>query len=142
MKGATAACLCSTIRAVLVVLLLGLAWGASAQVCTFNTPPSGITFGPLDPSSTVTQTAQVNATVRCTASGSPGWQFSGANGNAPLRMKHATQNAFIPYTVAAAFVSTGGGNQRWTVTATVLGQNYQNALGGSYSDILTVTIIP
>jgi hypothetical protein len=56
---------------------------------------------------------------------------SGINGNAPLRMKHATQNAFIPYTVAAAFVSQGGGNQRWAVTATVLGQDYQNALGAS-----------
>ena len=130
------------IRAVLVALFLGVACGAGAQVCTFNTPPGGITFTSFDPSVATTQTAQTSVTVRCTSSGSPTWQFSGANGNAPLRMKHSTLNAYIPYTVAATFVSPGAGNQRWTLTATALGQDYQDAVVGSYSDLLTVTIIP
>jgi len=56
-------------------------------------------------------------------------------------MKHGASD-FIPYAVTATFVSPGGGNQTWTLTATVLGQDYQNARVGSYSDLLTVTIIP
>ena len=130
------------IRAVLFAMFLSAACGAGAQVCTFNTAPGGIAFTSFNPSLATTQTAQMTVTVRCTSSGSPTWQFSGANGNAPLRMKHSTLNAFIPYTVAATFVSQGGGNQRWTLTATVLGQDYQDAMVGSYSDLLAVTIIP
>jgi hypothetical protein len=57
-------------------------------------------------------------------------------------MKHATQNAFIPYTVATAVVSGGGSTKTWRVTGTVLGANYQNALVGPYSDILSATITP
>ena len=126
----------------LLLVLLGAVQEAGAQVCTYNTPPGAITFTPFDPSVATTQTAQTTVTVRCTASGSPIWQFSSANGGAQLLMKHATQNAFIPYTAAASFVSQGGGNQRWNVTLTVLGQDYQNALVGSYSDLLTISITP
>jgi hypothetical protein len=57
-------------------------------------------------------------------------------------MKHATVSFFIPYSVAASFVSGGSGNQIWTITATVSGSNYQNAQVGSYSDLLTFTITP
>jgi hypothetical protein len=126
----------------LLVGLLVLTANAGAQVCTFTTPPGALIFAPLDPSLATTQTAQVTANVRCTASGSPTWQFSGAHGSAPLRMKHATQNFFIPYTMQSLFVSPGGGNQRWTLIATVLGQDYQNALVGSYQDVVTATIVP
>jgi spore coat protein U-like protein len=127
---------------VLFALLLAAACSAGAQVCNFRTPPGTMNFPPLDPSVATTQTVVSTVIVRCTASGSPTWQFSGANGNAPLRMKHATLSAFIPYTMTATFVSPGGGNQNWSLTATVLGQDYQNAQVGSYSDLLTVTIIP
>ena len=72
----------------------------------------------------------------------PSWQFTGTNGNAPLRMKHATQNAFIPYTASVAFTGNVGLSQNWRITATVLGQDYQNAFGGTYSDLLTATITP
>jgi len=130
------------VRLSLVVVLLVLTASAGAQVCTFNTPPGALLFAPLNPAVATTQTAQADGAVRCTASGSPTWQFSGANGSAPLRMKHSTQNAFIPYTMTAVFISTGGGNQRWRLIATVLGQDYQNALVGSYADVVTVTITP
>jgi hypothetical protein len=70
------------------------------------------------------------------------WQFSGTNGSAPLRMKHVTQNAFIPYTVAPTFINRTGMNQNWRITATVLGTDYQNGYVGKYSDLLTVTILP
>jgi hypothetical protein len=49
---------------------------------------------------------------------------------------------FIPYSVAAVYVSGASGNQLFTITATVLGPNYQNAQVGSYSDLLTLTITP
>lgn len=126
----------------LLALLLAATGGATAQVCTFRTDPGGITFTPFDPSIASTQTASTTARVRCTAGGSPTWQFSGAHGSAPLQMKHATQNVFIPYTVSAAYVSGGSANQLWRLTATVLGQDYQDALVGPYSDLLTVTITP
>lgn len=127
---------------VLLALLLGAACSAAAQVCTFRTMPGSIAFGNLDPSVASTQTASTTVRVRCTLSGTPTWQFAGAHGNAPLQMKHMTQNAFIPYTVAAAYVSGGSANQLWRITATVLGQNYQDALVGPYSDNLSMTITP
>jgi len=130
------------IGCLLFALLLGAASSAGAQVCTFRTSPGSIAFNNLDPSVATTQTAQTTARVRCTLAGSPTWQFSGAHGNAPLQMKHLTQNAFIPYTAAATYVSGPVNNQQWRITATVLGPNYQNGLVGSYSDILTVTITP
>jgi len=126
---------------VLFLVLLAAACSAGAQVCNFRSPPGTMNFAPFDPSVATTQTVVTTVVVRCTASGSPAWQFSGTNGNAPLRMKHGASD-FIPYTVTATFVSPGGGNQNWTLTATVLGQDYQNAPVGSYSDLLTVTIIP
>ncbi len=56
-------------------------------------------------------------------------------------MRHATQNAFIPYTIDATRLG-GGANEQWRITGTVLGANYANATVGSYSDILTATVTP
>jgi hypothetical protein len=44
--------------------------------------------------------------------------------------------------MAASFQGSTGSNQNWRLTATVLGQDYQNAYVGSYSDILTATVTP
>jgi spore coat protein U-like protein len=111
--------------------------------CTFNSAGGTIAFGSLDPSVANTRTAFVNLSIKCTPAGTtPTWSFSGDNGNAPLQMKHSTQNAFIPYSVATSLQSSSGSNQTWRVTGTVLGTNYQNALVGAYSDRLTATITP
>jgi len=56
-------------------------------------------------------------------------------------MKHSTQNAYIPYTVATTNLG-GGATRTWRITGTVLAANYQNARVGTYSDILTATILP
>jgi hypothetical protein len=56
-------------------------------------------------------------------------------------MKHTTQNAYIPYTVAAT-TSGSGSTRTWRITGTVLAANYQNALVGPYSDILSATVLP
>jgi spore coat protein U-like protein len=132
--------LCLTALAALPILPT-FVW---AQSCTFNGGVSSIGFGSLDPSAATTRTAFSDVKVKCNpASGTtPIWQFSGANGNAPLRMKHSTQSAFIPYSVAASFQGNSGVNQNWRLTATVLATDYQNALVGTYSDTLTATITP
>ena len=129
--------------ATIVALLFApaLTWG---QSCTFNGSPSSIGFGSLDPSVANTRTAFTDVKVKCNpASGlTPTWQFSGQNGNSPLKMKHASQNVFIPYSVSVSFQGSSGVNQNWRITATVLGTDYQNALVGSYSDLLHATITP
>jgi spore coat protein U-like protein len=124
-----------------LLIVPALAWG---QSCTFNGSVSSIGFGSLDPSIGNTRTAFTDVKVKCNpASGTtPTWQFSGQNGNAPLRMKHASQSAFIPYSVSVSFQGSTGVNQNWRITATVLGTDYQNALVGNYSDLLHVTINP
>ena len=122
--------------------LLVLASAAHGQTCTFNGSGGTITFASLDPSVANTQTGFIDLKIKCTAGGAPTWQFSGNNGNAPLRLKHLSQNAFIPYSVAPSLLGSTGANQNWRVTATILGTDYQNALVGSYSDVLTCSITP
>ena len=122
---------------------LGACAEAQGQTCFFTTSASTISLGSLDPSSATTRTAFSDVRVLCIPLAfTPSWQFTGTNGNAPLRMKHATQNAFIPYTASVAFTGNVGLSQNWRITATVLGQDYQNAFGGTYSDLLTATITP
>jgi hypothetical protein len=122
-------------------LLLAAASGAGAA-CTFRSTSSGINFTAFDPSVASTRTASTSIRIDCSSGGTPTWQFSGANGTTPLRMKHATQSAYIPYSMAVAYSSGPVNNQVWNLTATVLGQDYQNARVGSYSDLLTATIFP
>lgn len=131
-----------TLRPLLFAVLL-IAWSAAqGQSCTFTGSGGSINFPALDPSVSATLTAFVDIQVRCIpASTSPSFGFSGANGSAPLQMKHATQNAFIPYTVAAANLG-GGSTKTIRITGTVLAVNYQNAFVGSYFDTLQTTVLP
>ena len=116
---------------------------ALGQSCQFSGSGGTITFASLDPSVANTKTGFIDLKIKCTPAGTtPTWQFSGTNGNAPLRLKHLSQNAFIPYSVAPSFLGSSGANQNWRVTATILGTDYQNALVGSYSDVLTCAITP
>ena len=116
---------------------------APGQTCQFNGGGGVITFAPLDPSIATTKTGFIDLKIKCVpARSTPTWQFSGTHGNAPLRLKHSSHNAFIPYSVAPSLLSSSGANQSWRVTATILGTDYQNALVGSYSDVLTCSITP
>jgi len=125
------------------VLVLAAPLAHGQQGCQFTGNPSGITFTAFDPSVATTQTAFVDVKIKCNPAGTtPTWSFSSANGGASPRMKHAVQNAYIPYSMAASFQGNSGANQNWRLTATVLGQDYQDAYAGSYSDILTATITP
>lgn len=133
-----------TFSACLAAVLLASAGSAAAQSCNFRNPlPGGILFSPaLDPSSAITRTATTDIRVQCTGNASLAWSFTGANGSSPVRMKHGSLTSFIPYTVAATFVQGPVGNQRWVLTATVLGAAYVNAPAGTYSDQLTATVLP
>jgi len=115
--------------------------GVQAQSCTFFGGTGSIGFAALDPSSGVTVTASTNLSVFCLPLNySPTFQFSSAHGS-PFSMKHATRNDFIPYTVDVRFIGQGL-TQTWRLTATVLGQDYVNAWAGTYSDVLTATVLP
>jgi len=131
-------------RPLLLAALLAVCTSAhAADTCSFASAGSAINFPPLDPSVSATLTAFMDVQIKCTnATNVPTWSFSGANGDTPLRMKHATQNAYIPYTVAANLVGGSGSTKTWRVTGTVLGANYQDGLVGSYSDILSATVLP
>jgi len=135
-----------TPRVALGIAMLFASAGVAAQAgCEFrNTPFANIVFGaPLDPSVAATVSASTQMRVRCPASVTLSWVFSGANGSAPLRMKHATRNAFIAYSASAVAVNIpNDANQFWRITATVIGSAYQDAPTGTYSDLLTVTINP
>lgn len=131
------------VRLLLVAGVLVSSGTCLAQSCVFLSGSSTLTFPTLDPSVASTATAMTNVILLCTpASVSPSWTFSGANGSAPLRMKHATTANYIPYTVAPSFLGNFGAVEQWRLTGTVLGANYQNARVGAYSDILTATIFP
>jgi hypothetical protein len=124
--------------------LLVFAGAAAGQNCTFRPPPAnGIVFAPFDPSLASLQTASTIARVRCVPPATPPtWTFAGLNGNAPLRMKHASLNAFIPYSVSTQLLGGPPNARQWRITATVLGPDYENAPVGAYSDLLTATILP
>lgn len=127
----------------ILAALAALSAAAGAQSCRFVGNPGGMGFGVLDPSLAATRTATTTARVNCQGSNvAPVWQFAGANGSAPLRMRHGSLPEFVPYTASAAFLGTNGNIQSWRVTATVLGANYENASTGTYADQLTITILP
>jgi hypothetical protein len=127
----------------LFAALLAVCGNAHGQNCSFASAGTAINFPPLDPSVPATLTGFMDIKVKCTnANIVPTWTFSGANGNTPLRMKHVTQNAYIPYTVTATLAGGSGSTKTWRLTGTVLGANYQNALVGPYSDILSATVLP
>jgi hypothetical protein len=132
---ATAAC---------AAALLLAAGAAAGQNCTFQPPPAnGIVFAPFDPSLASLQTASTIATLRCIpAVINPTWSFTGLNGNAPLRMKHAALAAYIPYSISTQFLGGPANARQWRITATVLGPDYENAPVGAYSDLLRATILP
>lgn len=126
--------------AVALALAASVAFG---QTCTFRTSGNPINFPPLDQSSPVTVSAFTDIAVKCVPTAvSPSWSFSGANGSAPLRMKHSTLSSYIPYSVSTLYLGASGANESWRITGTVIGTNYQNAVIGTYSDVLSATVLP
>lgn len=124
----------------------------SKNQCKFtNGGPTVLSFGTIDPSSPATQTAVATTTFRCTGSSATAtYSISSDDGlyetgaNAP-RMRHSVDlTRFLPYTIDLPQSGSAPKNvvQTLTVTGTVLPGDFQNALGGSYFDTVTLTIVP
>ena len=126
-----------------IAQLMCVAGAAQGQNCGFQGAGGGISFSPFDPSIATPQSASTILRLKCVPSGfTPTWVFTGANGSAPYQMKHTVQNSYIPYSVSVTFINNNGVNQNWRLTADVLGTDYVDAFSGSYSDILTATVLP
>ena len=134
----------------LLVALLLTGLGATAQAaCAFRAAAAGITFSPaLDPSTGLVRTAYTDVIVRCRAPGPSipsSWGFAGLYGANPnLRLKHSTLSDFIAYSIGnpPPQVSGGGRTRTFRVTATIQPASYLNAYAGTYSDSLTITVLP
>ncbi|MBH1957808.1 MAG: spore coat protein U domain-containing protein [Burkholderiales bacterium] len=124
----------------------------SKNNCKFRYPGSAtLAFGNIDPSSSANATAAATLTIRC-AGASPtvsyalshdsGLYETGVNLN---RMKHATQNAYLPY--ALTLTPSSGTvaknvDQTITLTSTVTPAGFQNAAMGAYADTVVITLSP
>lgn len=125
----------------------------SKSNCQFNNPASAVlAFGNLNPTNPVDVT--VNTTLGFVCRGSApvatflitdddGLHETGINGN---RMQHATSPAeYLPYSITLSPQSGNAPrnvNQTLNISGTVLGSDYQTALVGSYTDTVTLQILP
>jgi len=124
----------------------------SKNNCKFTTSGTpALAFGNIDPASSANATASATLSIRC-GGASPSVTYSlthdsgqhetGVNLN---RMKHATLNVYLPYTLtlspAAATVAKNA-TQAITLGATVTPANFQNATVGAYSDTVVITLAP
>ncbi len=135
----------------IVLVQTGISYGAIS--CRFSTKSGTLMFGLLDPGNPVDRTANISVNMRCNGS-DPFTQvlFSTNDGLYPLgpglpRMRHILlPTEFLPY--ALSFNPPSGTtiprntNVTLTITATVVGLDYQNAYSGDYEDIIEVYINP
>lgn len=121
--------------------------------CKFRSNTAALGFGSLDPGNPVDRTVNTTLIFRCQANGNNLITFSITDDsglyetgpNAP-RMRNTTYTTqYLPYTLTLN--PTSGSvpktvDQTLTVTGTVKGVDYQNALTGNYSDTVTISIDP
>ena len=124
----------------------------SKSICKFKTKGVDLDFGLLDPVAATDVIRQTSIEFVCNGSADPatflitkddGLNASGPNGT---RMQHSTTPAnFIPYIVNLNPTSgtvPKSELQTLTVTGTILGNDYRNAIVGIYADTVTLTINP
>lgn len=124
----------------------------SKSNCKFRgSTTAGLAFGNIDPSSNTPALAGSSLTIRC--SGSPATATfalttdSGLHAVTPgaKRMKHASLNEFLPYTLGLS-PSTGtvakGVDLGISINGGVAPADFQNAAAGSYADTVVVTLNP
>lgn len=124
----------------------------SKSNCKFqgsSTP--ALAFGNINPASNTPATASASLTIRC-GGAAPIATYtlnhdSGLYGTGPnaKRMKHATLNAYLPYTFTLTPASGSvakNTNLTITVAGTVSPTSFQDAVVGSYSDTVVVTLNP
>lgn len=124
----------------------------SKNQCKFDTKNAVLDFGSLDPGNPVDVTVSAVLSYRCIGSApiatfaffdDDGLYETGVDLN---RMQHATlPGTFIPYEFTLDHVAgtmPKNATQDLTVTGTLRGAGYQTALAGTYTDTVTITIIP
>jgi len=143
-----------------LVLLTGVAFAADTNTvtvtanvvgtCRFSSGTSTLAFGGLDPSSGAPGSAATSVDFWCTNGASysitddDGLHELAVDGN---RMEHTgTAGNFIAYGFSYN-PATGTGSGRTTpitlnISGTVAFADYQNALAGSYSDTVALSITP
>ena len=124
----------------------------SKSQCRFNSKTSNLNFGGLDPVNPVDKTVDTTITFTCGGSApnatffindDDGLHKTGPDAN---RMRHATNTTeYLPYTLT---LNPASGNvpkntdQTLTISGTVRGSNYQDAIAGNFSDSVVISINP
>ena len=124
----------------------------SKSQCKFNSKTSTLNFGDLDPANPVDKTVSTSVTFRCGGS-APNATFSitdddglyetGPDAN---QMRHTTiTTEYLAYSLTLNPTSgtvPKNTDQTLTIMGTVRGVDYQDALAGSYSDTVVISITP
>lgn len=152
------------ISCILLLTSAATAWGAnSASVavsavvlsksnCRFTTAAVTLNFGALNPTTPVDVTTTATASFRCNGSTPTATYFITSDdglypsGPGSLRMRHSTNPAlYLPYALSSTPTTDTvpkGVPQTLSITGTVRGVDYQTATPGTYSDTVTLSIIP
>jgi len=121
--------------------------------CTLRSHTSTLSFGSLDPVTPIDKSVSTTVIYRCQGQGNAPITFAITDddglyetGPSAPRMRHTTLlTEYLPYRLTLN--PTSGTvpktvEQTLTVTGTVRGVDYQDALAGTYSDSVVITIEP
>jgi hypothetical protein len=119
-------------------------------VCKFNSTASNpvITIGPIDPSGAGDVTGTVAVVYKCTKGTSPGFTVPGSDTLACTGGGCTVPtDTLAVYSITSTNDGTGSGfgsgqDKNLNVTAKVRQSDYQNAVVGSYSHTITVSVSP
>ncbi|HKE41484.1 MAG TPA: spore coat protein U domain-containing protein [Casimicrobiaceae bacterium] len=131
----------SALRVEFFFLTLTASMSALGQTCSFNpNQPGSASFGAIDPTLLTPATFSVTVNYKCTGSAAATFTIMGLNDSGPgaYRLKHVTQNQFMPYSISTVNVP----GTKITFNGQIVATDYQNAYVGNYSDTLTITIFP
>jgi hypothetical protein len=133
---------CRTVLQVLVVFVLSWAATLAAQTCTFNAgQPNAGSFGTVNPSLGTTYTFSLTVNFKCTANADALFTITGANDTGPgaYRLRNlANPTEYMAYSVSTTIVP----GTRINFLGQLVPANYRDAYVGSYSDTLSVLILP
>jgi len=124
----------------------------SKSSCKFSSSNGLVmSFGTIDPSSSVNATASVNLAIVCNGSASVGVYVISSNnglhsgGTGGLRLRHLTNpTAFLPYSLNVPLPGSApkGVTRIVAINGTITPASFGNAIAGSYSDVVTLNITP
>lgn len=122
----------------------------SKNICRFSAPTSTLALA-IDPASGAAASGGTTLSIRCMGSGALAvWSLSndsGLHGGGPtaLRMRHATDPLeYLNYSLAYTNAGSVPKNTDLAIplTATVTPASFVNALPGTYSDSVTLSLLP